>query len=84
MRRRLNIINETRNRYNCVVGFSDHTEGIAASISAAALGATIIEKHFTFSKQMYGSTQNSMEPLEMSLMCFVVQLKMYGLLWTIL
>ncbi len=29
------------------VGFSDHTEGIAAAIAAAALGAAVIEKHFT-------------------------------------
>lgn len=70
----LNIINEIRNRYNCVVGFSDHTVGIAASISSAALGATIIEKHFTFSKQMYGSdAKNSMEPLEFNLMCNAIR-----------
>ncbi len=70
----LNIINEIRNRYNCVVGFSDHTVGIAASISSAALGATIIEKHFTFSKQMYGSdAKNSMEPLEFNVMCNAIK-----------
>lgn len=59
----LNILNEIRVRYGCAVGFSDHTLGMAASIASAALGATVIEKHFTFSRQMYGSdARHSMEP----------------------
>ena len=59
----LNIINEIKKKYNCKVGFSDHTIGYAASISAAALGAEIIEKHFTFHNDMYGSDSlNAMEP----------------------
>ena len=44
-----------KQRYECEVGFSDHTFGYAAPISAAFIGATIIEKHFTFSRLMYGS-----------------------------
>ena len=61
----LNILSEIRERYQCDIGFSDHTEGIAAPIAAAALGASVIEKHFTFSKQMYGSdAKHSMEPNE--------------------
>ena len=36
------------------VGYSDHTEGIEASLAAAALGAKIIEKHFTLNKNMIG------------------------------
>jgi N,N'-diacetyllegionaminate synthase len=61
----LNIIGEIKRRYNTPVGFSDHTEGFAASISAAALGVSVIEKHFTFSKLMYGSdAKHSMEPAD--------------------
>ena len=36
------------------VGFSDHTLGVEASIAAAALGAEIIEKHFTLDKNFEG------------------------------
>ncbi len=46
-------------------GFSDHTLGCAASSIAAALGASVIEKHFTLSKKLYGSDAKfSMEPKE--------------------
>lgn len=66
----LNVISEIRTRYNCNVGFSDHTLGFAAPIAAATVGATAIEKHFTFSKKMYGSdAKNSMEPFEFKLLC---------------
>lgn len=59
----LNVITELKQRYNRNVGFSDHTLGFAAPIAAAALGASMIEKHFTFSRHMYGSdAKNSMEP----------------------
>ena len=63
----LNIISEMKKRYSCNVGFSDHTEGMSAPLAAAALGATVIEKHLTFSKLMYGSdAKHSMEPDEFS------------------
>ena len=56
---------EMKKRYNLEVGFSDHTLGLAASIGAVVLGASVIEKHLTFSKEMYGSdAKNSMEPDE--------------------
>ena len=59
----LNIIQEIKDRYNTNVGFSDHTLGFSAPIAAAALGATVVEKHLTFSRQMYGSdAKHSMEP----------------------
>ena len=61
----LNVLGEMRARYGLPVGFSDHTNGPAAAFAAAALGATVIEKHFAFSKLMYGSdAANAMEPDE--------------------
>ena len=35
---------------NCIIGYSDHTIGIKAALTAATLGAQIIEKHFTLDK----------------------------------
>ena len=66
----LNVISEMLKRYNLPVGFSDHTLGFAAGISAVALGCVAVEKHFTFSKLMYGSdAKNSMEPKEFKKFC---------------
>jgi N,N'-diacetyllegionaminate synthase len=42
-------------KYGDRIGFSDHTEGVWGGISAACLGAKVIEKHLTFSRGMYGS-----------------------------
>ena len=65
----LNVILEMSRRYGLPIGYSDHTMGVAAPISAAAFGATVIEKHFTFSRQMYGSdAKHSMEPGEFKTM----------------
>ena len=66
----LNVIGEMRERYGVPVGFSDHTLGFAAPFAAAALGATTIEKHFTFSRLMYGSdAKHSMEPQDFRILC---------------
>ncbi len=43
-----------KNRYNCTVGFSDHSIGNLASLISVGLGAKIIEKHFTLNKKMEG------------------------------
>ena len=59
----LNNIKIFKEKYRCKIGFSDHYEGFAAGFAAAALGASVIEKHITFSKLMYGSdAQFAMEP----------------------
>ena len=66
----LNVISEIRSRYgeDVRLGFSDHTAGIAAGPAAATLGATIIEKHLTFSRSMYGSDAlNALEPTDFAL-----------------
>lgn len=47
----LKTISDLRQRYECEVGFSDHSEGIGAACCAIAFGATIIEKHLTLNKK---------------------------------
>lgn len=59
----LNILAELRERYGAEVGYSDHTLDNYACFAAVTLGATVIEKHITFSRQMYGSdAAHSAEP----------------------
>lgn len=51
------------------IGYSDHTSGIAVSAAAVALGATIVEKHFTLDRAMAGPDHAaSLEPRELSAM----------------
>ena len=50
----LNVLAELRERYRRPVGFSDHTLGPHAALAAVALGASVVEKHFTFSRDVYG------------------------------
>ncbi len=65
----LNVISEMINKYKYEIGFSDHSEGFAAPFAAAAIGASYIEKHITFSKHMYGSdAKNGMEPNEFKIL----------------
>lgn len=50
-------------------GFSDHSIGVSASIAALALGANVIEKHFTLDKKLYGPDhEGSMTPDELLLL----------------
>ncbi len=46
-----------RARYECLVGFSDHTWGASAAMAAVALGAVFIEKHFTTDRSLPGPDQ---------------------------
>lgn len=55
-----------RDHCDCEVGYSDHTKGIEVPIAAVAMGATVIEKHFTLDRNMDGPDHKaSLEPNEL-------------------
>ncbi|MCG9597814.1 N-acetylneuraminate synthase [Vibrio sp. Isolate25] len=61
----LNAMNTLKNSFFCDVGYSDHAAGPIPSVAAVALGATVIEKHFTLDKSMPGPDHKaSSEPQE--------------------
>lgn len=63
-----------RQRFGLRVGYSDHTPGIAVPVAAAALGASVIEKHFTLSRTMAGPDHAaSLEPDELAAMVTAVR-----------
>lgn len=65
----LNVIPMLQNRFGIETGYSDHTSGTEAAIAAVALGATIIEKHFTLDRHMDGPDHKaSLEPDELKYM----------------
>jgi len=58
-----------KDTFGVKIGYSDHTLGIEASIAAVALGATVIEKHFTLDRNMNGPDHKaSLEPDELKSM----------------
>ncbi|ADG83612.1 N-acetylneuraminate synthase [Thermincola potens] len=58
-----------RHAFRLPVGYSDHTEGIEIAVAAAALGAEIIEKHFTLDRNLPGPDHKaSLEPEEFAAM----------------
>ena len=59
-------MNEIKEQLGVSVGYSDHSEGIEVAIAAVALGAIVIEKHFTVDKSLPGPDHKaSLEPLEL-------------------
>lgn len=62
----LKVMATLKKAFGLPVGYSDHTKGIAVSVAAAALGATIIEKHFTLDHNLPGPDHKaSLEPQEL-------------------
>ena len=62
----LNAMQTIRGAFGVEVGYSDHTEGIEISIAAVAMGASVIEKHFTLDRRMEGPDHKaSIEPQEL-------------------
>lgn len=62
----LNAIKILQQAFGVDVGYSDHTEGIEIAVAAVALGATVIEKHFTLDKTLPGPDHKaSVEPDEL-------------------
>ena len=63
----LRMIPRLAEDFDCVAGLSDHTPGVAAAVAAVALGACIIEKHFTLARADGGpDSAFSLEPLELA------------------
>ena len=59
----LNCIGTLKDRYNCEVGYSGHEFGLTTTIASICLGATIIERHITIDRTMWGTDQMcSVEP----------------------
>jgi pseudaminic acid synthase len=63
----IRTIPHLRELFGCEVGLSDHTMGVGVAVAAVALGATVIEKHFTLSRAEGGvDSAFSLEPAEMA------------------
>ncbi|OAM53141.1 pseudaminic acid synthase [Methylovorus sp. MM2] len=62
----ISTIPHMREMFSCEIGLSDHTMGVGVSVASVALGATVIEKHFTLNRADGGVDSTfSMEPAEM-------------------
>jgi len=60
--------------FGVAVGYSDHTTGIEVAIAAAAMGATVIEKHFTLDRDLPGPDhKSSLEPNELKAMVSAIR-----------
>ena len=70
----LKAMDALRKEFGVEVGYSDHTRGIEVPIAAVALGATVIEKHFTLDKNMEGPDHKaSLEPDELKAMVCAIR-----------
>lgn len=60
--------------FGVAVGYSDHTQGIEVAIAAVAMGATVIEKHFTLDRNLPGPDHKaSLEPAELNAMVAAIR-----------
>jgi len=70
----LKAMQTIKNKFDIAVGYSDHTLGIEISIAAVALGASIIEKHFTLDKKLDGPDHKaSLDPDELKSMVSAIR-----------
>lgn len=70
----LKAIQHIQKEFQTAVGYSDHTLGIEIPVAAVALGASIIEKHFTLDKTMKGPDHKaSLDPNELKAMVFAIR-----------
>lgn len=70
----LNAMKAIADKFKINIGYSDHTKGIEVPIAAVALGATVIEKHFTLDKTMEGPDHKaSLEPQELIAMTTAIR-----------
>lgn len=70
----LNVINTLKTLFKTSIGFSDHSIGINMAIAAVAIGATVIEKHFTLDKNFKGPDHNaSVDPVELKMLIKAVK-----------
>ncbi|MFN9998208.1 MAG: N-acetylneuraminate synthase, partial [bacterium] len=67
-------MNEIKQKFNIDIGYSDHTLGIEVPIAAVALGAKVIEKHFTLDRNLPGPDHaSSLEPQELKSMVTAIR-----------
>lgn len=65
----LSVMKTLKEKFGYPVGYSDHTQGIEVDLAAAALGAAVIEKHFTLDKTLTGPDHRaSLEPHDLKAM----------------
>jgi len=70
----LSAIRTLREGFGLSVGFSDHSEGISIAVAAVALGASVVEKHFTLDRSLPGPDHGaSLEPKELDAMVLEIR-----------
>jgi N,N'-diacetyllegionaminate synthase len=70
----LRAMQSIQSAFGVAVGYSDHTQGIEVAIAAVAMGATVIEKHFTLDRNLPGPDhQASLEPVELKAMVTAIR-----------
>jgi N,N'-diacetyllegionaminate synthase len=70
----LRAMQSIQSAFGVAVGYSDHTQGIEVAIAAVAMGATVIEKHFTLNRNLPGPDhQASLEPAELKAMVTAIR-----------
>jgi sialic acid synthase SpsE len=70
----LPVMDGLRDRYGLPVGYSGHEQGIGPSVAAVALGACVVERHFTLDKTLKGTDhQASLEPAELARMVLMIR-----------